>query len=322
MDSCFIQYVCDRLQLQYSTDGVSWLTVVPDSPYHYNVVLSSVSYYRWHVVSGLLDSLKKIIQFRFWFRTDDYNNYDGAGIDDIHIYENRFSIYDDSTSGFTVEKPVGGGEEWIDFLQDGQVVASIQPHNQNLGTVKVQTFIHKGNPPNFHGQYYLNRSFTIKAEQAPSDSIGVRLYFPDSGSDSLLFAMDCPSCTKPANAYHFGISTYTTTNAKEENDSISDNQTGEWSFIDSSQSQIVPFGKGYYSEFQVKHLSEFYFNNGGLDVNLISPSKSILPRKNQRLPQQVFTGRRLQKSTLIILTSNWQEEIQRLNKSFLQRLEP
>ena len=88
--------------------------------------------------------------------------------------------------------------------------------------------------------------------------------FSDHESDSVIFAGDCPGCTKPPNAYRLGISTLTTKGQPGINDTLPGDPEGEWSFIDSAHRQIVPFDKGYYAEFRASHFSTYYFNNGGL----------------------------------------------------------
>ena len=85
----------------------------------------------------------------------------------------------------------------------------------------------------------------------------------------MINAKGCTSCSKPASAYELGVSKYSDPDTSFENGSINDNQQGTWNFINSGNVAKVPFDKGYYAEFEVKDLSEFWLNNGGIDK--ISP---------------------------------------------------
>jgi hypothetical protein len=274
IDSCVTPTLyCDYMRFQYSTDGITWTS--PTGPifrYNWPIAFTSRTYYRWHVASlGLPLNLSKI-QIRFMFVANQAVNYEGASIDDFHIYDRKNLIYDTVLNGDVLQQSITGGNRWVNFLQNQKIVAAINPYNQNLGNTIVRPYIAPIKPvSNFHGQYYLNRTFTIASANQNTDSIGIRLYFMDSESDSLLFANNCPNCYKPANAYRFGISHYNSDSLSEINNIISDNIHGNWSFTESSKIKIVPYDRGYYAEFKVKDLSEFRINSGGTD------KKSYLP---------------------------------------------
>jgi hypothetical protein len=272
MDSCF--FYCSQLQLQYSTDGTNWKLIsgVLDSS-AYNWKLLSSTYNRWHVATVSLPRVNGPVQFRFMFRSGTFTQLEGVAIDDIHIYNRPNPIYDSSLAPKLITTTISGNNGWIDLIQDKKILASINPYGQNLGNTILQTY--SGNPlpvSNFHGQYYLNRSFVIDASnKLLTDSIGVRLYVMDKETDSLLFSKTCVRCTKPADAYRFGVSEYTSTKTTEINNVILDNVKGDWDFIDNAKVKTIPFDKGYYLEFKTKNTGEFWINNGGLD------KKSFLP---------------------------------------------
>ena len=154
------------------------------------------------------------------------------------------------------------------------MIASVQPNNQNLGATNVQAYINTGSVRNTGTQYYHNRSITIKpAQSSLTDSAIIRFYFLDSETDSLINALGCASCTKPASAYELGISQYDDYDTNFENGSINDNQQGLWTYINSGKVAKVPFDKGYYAEFKVKEFSEFWLNNGAPDRSTPLPVK-------------------------------------------------
>ncbi len=279
IDSCVTAILyCDHLRSQYSTDGKTWTFFsFPGFRYNWANLLTGRNYYRWHVATQYLPTNPGRIQFRFLFTSNQLINYEGAAIDDFHVYDMKSPIYDTTLSGIPLSQSITAGNNWIEFLQEQKIVAAINPYGQNLGNTVVKSYVRPATPiSNFHGQYFLNRTFNIITENKNLvDSIGIRLYYLDSEADSLLFAANCIKCSKPADAYRFGISQYTTDSLTEENDNIPDNINGQWSFIQNKNIKIVPYGKGYYAEFKVKDLSEFRLNSGGPDKQSYLPANLL-----------------------------------------------
>jgi hypothetical protein len=201
-------------------------------------------------------------------------NREGIAVDDIHIYDNINGIYDGATINSPITQTVSGNN-WINFTSGGKLVASIQPNNQNLGATDVQAYINAGKVRYTSSQYYLDRNITIKPVNSLSDSVRVRFYFLDKESDSLINAIGCATCGKPASAYEFGVSKYSDPDKNFENGNINDNQQGIWNFIATGNLAIVPYDKGYYAEFKVKDFSEFWLNNGGIDKSSALPIKLL-----------------------------------------------
>ena len=268
-DSCGTP--CSYLAWQYSADsGRTWVYLTA-SPNGGIIRLSSPTYSRWHVASNALPAVPGIVQFRALFHSGYFDNYhyEGIAVDDIHIYDSVHAIYDPGSSGtLSLQQAVPAGDQWVNFVQDGQVVAAILPGDQDLGLTSLQTFLHEGGERNFHGQYYLDRNWVIRPGNTQlSHPVKVRLYFTDKESEALLFADSCAVCTKPPDAYRLGISVHSSDKASTENDSLEDDQAGGWSYLDHNKVAIVPFEKGYYAELAIDDLrfSEFRLNNGGYE---------------------------------------------------------
>lgn len=315
-DSCPLINLCDVLLSQYSTDGANWLTLPPSSNFSWPSLLTAKNWYRWHSASKLLPANLKTVQFRFQFRSDFYNTFEGIGIDDFHIYDSVALIYDSVSS--SMQRSITGGQEWMDFRNADRVFAAIQPNGKDLGDVQVQTFFERRAIRNFHGQYYLGRNFIVRTSKAKGDSLLVRLYFTDSQSDSLLFARNCTTCTKPPHAYRFGVSTYTSVEANEIDSAISNNKKGEWAFIPAAQVKTVPFVNGYYMELKVKEGTELRLSNGGLD------GLSDLPVVIQQLSAAGNTGGAIVEWTTKseINLQRFEVEVARGNESYqLERFE-
>ncbi|MFT3677795.1 MAG: S8/S53 family peptidase [Chitinophagaceae bacterium] len=265
-DYCFNSSYCDGLTISRSINGGNWIVLTsPARMYKYSAAQNTPGRFRWQVSSIGLPPNAANIRFRFIFRSDEFNNYEGVGIDDFHIYDSTHAIYEGpGTPNLQPMAPTADG--WFNYLNGQQLVASIKPGSPTRPIVKT---LRGEAPGNFHGQYYLNRSFIIQSDAR--DSFMVRLFLPDAAVDSLLLATSCNTCTKPYDAYRLGISVYQTNSLQELNGTPADNLTGKWRFIPRHQVKMVPFLKGYYLEFKTIGNAEYWFNHGGLDSNSYLP---------------------------------------------------
>ncbi|MET0463702.1 MAG: S8 family serine peptidase [Chitinophagaceae bacterium] len=276
--------LCDAAYMEYSTDGKSWTKLGSSGAgtnwynknYSGNQLWSAQGYTRWHVATIPLPTGHDRLRLRFVMVSDPFTSSEGIAVDDIHIYDKQYGIYDgppDNSSEITM--PNVTGSNWIHFTEGGEVIASINPAGQNMGNTAVQGFVHTGPVRNANNQYYHNRNITVKPTQAGlTDSVIVRFYFTDQETELLLNAGGCGLCTKPASAYELGVSKYNNANKSLENGSLADNVSGGWQFI--TNAVKVPYDKGYYAEFKVKNFSEFWLNHGG-------------PGNNQALPVELIS---------------------------------
>lgn len=265
--------LCDGAYVEYSADGITWTRLGANGQgtnwynksYPGNNLWSIQDYTRWHVATIPLPTGLVNLRLRFVFKSDPAVSREGVGLDDIHIYDNSFGIYDGVTMGSPVSQNISGGNSWIHFTSGGKLVASVQPNGQNMGNTDAQAYINT-TPVRFRGnQYYHDRNITIKpATINLTDSVLVRFYFLDNETESLINATGCAGCSKPSSAYQLGVSKYSDGNDNNENGTIADDNQGSWLYILPSQTHKVPFDKGYYAEFKVKDFSEFWLNDGGL----------------------------------------------------------
>jgi hypothetical protein len=276
--------LCDGAWVEYSADGVTWnkLGVLGSGTNWYNKnyagtqLWSIQNYTRWHVATTTLPTGLSRLRLRFVLNSDPFVNREGVAVDDIHIYDNTMGIYDGVTMTSPVTQTISGGTSWVDFTSGGQLVASIQPNSQNMGSTSAQAFINTGAVRYTSVQYYHDRNITVIPTNSLSDSVAVRFYFLDTETESLLNATGCSGCTKPSSAYQLGVSKYSDpVNRSNEDATISNDSQGIWSFIGSSKVVKVPFDKGYYAEFKVRDFSEFWLNNGGIFGTIPLPVKLI-----------------------------------------------
>jgi hypothetical protein len=276
--------LCDAAYMEYSADGKVWTRLGSSGAgtnwynknYSGNQLWSVQNYTRWHVATIPLPTGFDRLRLRFVMASDPYASREGIAIDDIHIYDKQYGIYDGPPNNSSVVTlPNVTGSNWIHFTDGGEVVASINPAGQNMGSTAVQGFVYMGAVRNANNQYYHDRNITIKPTQTTlTDSVTVRFYFTDQETELLLNAGGCGLCTKPASAYELGVSKYNNADKSLENGSLTDNINGKWNFI--SNAVKVPYDNGYYAEFKVKDFSEFWLNNGG-------------PGNNQALPVELIS---------------------------------
>ena len=287
---------CDFAWVDYSEDGKNWkrlVDTVNKGTNWYNqktdFYWSMQNYTRWHVATCFLPKGLKDLRLRFGFRSDEAVNYEGIAIDDVHIYEYTNGIYD----GPTVVSPATQnltGNKWVDFIKDNKLIASVHPHNQNLGATDVQVYINEQDVRFTSDQYYHDRNITIKPANNVTDSAAVRFYFLDSETDSLIAATGCASCTKPGSAYELGISSYDDYDRSFENGSLQDDNQGLWNFVSASDVKKVPFDKGYYAEFTVKEFSEFWLNTGIINGSSTLPVKMLRFTAQKAGSEEVLVG--------------------------------
>ncbi len=264
--------LCDGAYIEYSADGINWLRLGAQGQgvnwynknYPNNHMWSIQNYHRWHVVSIPLPAGLSAVRFRFIVQSDPSVTREGMAIDDIHIYNGQYPIYNGPTMPAPVTKIINGGNSQVDFISNGKIVASMQPRNQQPGLTAVQAMLHAGSVRNFNGQYYLNRSLVVQAaNRSLQDSVRLRIYFLDREADSMVFASTCSSCPGLGSAYELGVSQYTDSLPATENADLADDSLGLWHFISPASVVKVPYLDGYYAELATAGFSEFWLNTGG-----------------------------------------------------------
>jgi hypothetical protein len=240
---------------------------------------------RWHVSSTDLPTGVSNIQFRFLMSSDDFNQAEGIGIDDVHIFE-KATVYEGVNK--TVSATVSGNQ-FVDFISEGKTVASINPLGQNLGTVDLRLYINTDSVRQMNNQYYLDRNIVINSQLVPADSVVVRFHFSENDILRMLTTTKCTPCLKLNDAYRTAITQYSGP-AEFENGILNDGAGGTYSFIPPSKVEIIPFNNGYYAEFKVKSFSEFWIH--ALDFNLSQSPLSVTDVTNTSafIRQTFFDG--------------------------------
>ena len=257
---------CDYHWVEYSLDDSSW-TVLGNATtgvnwYDYatkNAWQKSGS--TWHVSSYDIPVNPAKLRFRFVMFSDPGTNYEGIGIDDVHIFE-KAPVFTDSLLT-TLTQPVSGSS-WADFEENGHKIVSIHPNGQNLGNVQMHMYRDSSVIRDTAGQYYGGRNWVLQTATPAVSDVRIRYYFTDSEANKLIHASSCPSCLNIEDAYSTGITQYSSALLNEEDSSLRNNRSGNYTFHKPQlEVQIIPYDNGYYAETTVKGFSEFWLNGGG-----------------------------------------------------------
>ena len=257
---------CDFHWVEYSLDDSVW-TILGDASsgvnWYDDVVMKAwqLSDTIWHVSSYDIPVITNKIRFRIVMYSDPGTNYEGVGIDDIHVFD-KAPVFTDSLSA-SLTQPVSGSN-WIDFDENGHRIFSINANGQNLGNTKVTVYRDSAAIRDTAGQYYGARNWVVRTANPASSAVGVRYYFTDSEANKLILANGCPSCLNVVDAYSSGITQYSSPQGSEEDSSLTNNRLGTYLYHQPQKDvQIIPFDNGYYAETTVSGFSEFWINGGG-----------------------------------------------------------
>jgi hypothetical protein len=257
---------CDFHWVEYSLDDSVWkpLGTADTGVNWYDDAAADawqLSDTNWHVSSYDIPVISNKIRFRIVMYSDPGTNYEGVGIDDIHIFE-KAPVFTDSLIS-TLSLPVSGSN-WIDFDQNGRRIFSINANGQNLGNTRVTVYRDTSQIRDTANQYYGGRSWVVQTAVPPTADVRVRYYFTDSESNNLIHASGCSSCLNAEDAYVSGITQYSSSQISEEDSSLMNNRSGNYSFHRPQLDvQVIPFDNGYYAETDVQGFSEFWINAGG-----------------------------------------------------------
>ncbi|MFN4285268.1 MAG: S8 family serine peptidase [Lacibacter sp.] len=275
-----IEYTTDNGQtwqrLGTQNSGTNWF----DAP----AQIWNTSLPRWHVSSIDIPVNAPSVRFRWLFSSDLLNQFQGIGIDDIHIFEKE-SIYTGSDVT-NLTQPVQGNN-WVHFRSGGNLIASIHPQGQNLGNTSVSVYINTGGVRFINNQYYLDRNLVIRSDQPLTDSIRIRFYFTEQEVKNLLDATTCGSCTRFRDAFLAAVTRYSG-NPAYENGILNDGEGGTYQFIDSGRVDVIPFNNGYYAEFKVRALSEFWIH--ATDLGLVQFPVAVTDRNTAGFIEAVGTS--------------------------------
>ncbi len=257
---------CDFHWVEYSLDDSTW-TILGNASTGVNwyddeaMKAWQLSDTIWHVSSYDIPVIANKIRFRIAMYSDPGTNYEGVGIDDIHVFD-KAPVFADSLIT-TLTQPVNG-TDWIDFDENSHRIFSLNPNGQNLGNVKVTVYRDTSVIKDTAGQNYGGRNWVIQTSAPATSAVGVRYYFTDSEANKLIHDTTCASCLNIEDAYSAGITQYSSPKISEEDSTLRNNRTGVYLYHKPQLDvQVIPYDNGYYAETTVAGFSEFWLNGGG-----------------------------------------------------------
>lgn len=250
--------LCDRAHLEYSEDGIVWqkLGVKDSGTNWYNSdaqVWNEQNNPRWRVSTYALPKLPSL-KLRFVFTTDMGSAFDGISIDDIHIYDYQFPIFDEAftnpiTQSGASQPRFMKADKILGSLDDSSFSSSIQWNAYNHSSVYVP----------YINQYFLSKNYALHSSIATT---GLRFYITDKEFLQLYQSNECASCTLPTDVYRLGILHYQDPDASSENGFWLDNSDGNYQFITPQNIRWVPYGSGYYAAINAVPNGEYWFTTG------------------------------------------------------------
>lgn len=260
----FTEATYDFFWVEYSTNGTTWtklgVTNGAGSTNWYNRSTNQTWHDNlgpWKVASYIVPSaaLSATTRFRFVFTSDNTVQFEGVGIDDVHIVPN---IQIHNSLGDLTNRTVNstGSGNWLFFTNaSGERIAGIQDL-VNMGTVRLDVRQRTGTERLFNNMLYLNRNISIRPSTQPSVPIPVRYFFLESEVNSL-------RANDPALANYSQLKV-TKYSGPADNLSIDDNEMLSSNFTFISSPRIVPYHNGYMAEFMSSGFSEFYLASNNL----------------------------------------------------------
>lgn len=242
---------CDFMYLAYSLNGGDWISIPSDSFFlngYNNIAIQAWDddhNHRWRPVSVYLPRAEQL-QLRFVLKTDMGVMNDGVGIDDIHIYDYQFPIYQGANTTLGISDATG---KWIVFEKDASFLATVLREEQDkTNTYTLNYYRHESTFNEIVRQYILPLSYTIHGGVSPTS---VRFYLTDEDMLRMLDDHSCDTCARVADAYRLGMLQYGDPNMARENASFLDNEQGSYQYIPYTKIHWVPYGKGYFAETEV-----------------------------------------------------------------------
>lgn len=256
--------ICDVAYVEYATNDSNWTRLGAYNQgtnwYDSNQVWNEQDMTRWHVASIPLPKLAQPIRIRFVLNSDPGSQREGVAIDDIHIFDLIYPVYQGNTVG-PVTQTVGANQ-WVNFIQNGKILAQLNAGNQSLGQTDVLAYMHDTFYDTVSAQYFLPENFVVNVGTQPTDSVTARFYVSDSDVVRMVSSSDCSECNVPKDAYSLGVTRYHSNVKSSENGSLADNVNGTTAFTSYQHVIWVPYDKGYYAEIKTPSFSEFWFNAG------------------------------------------------------------
>ena len=179
----------------------------------------------------------------------------GIALDDFHVYDLQQAIADSS------ELPAQGqiiisGNQWINVLHNGKLVAAIHPGGQDGGNLQWRVVKGNNSVQSIEGRRLLNRNWSMLFSKPFAQPVRMRLYLTDAETESLRQAAICQN-NLLTSAYDLSLIKYTGPVSTINSNHI-DNLMGGYMISGPEVFELVPYDKGYYAEVVTGGDGEYY----------------------------------------------------------------
>lgn len=261
------QNVFDYAYVEYTTDGgATWQKLgtngsVTNGYNHSQQVYTGSKNAYWQVVTMPLPQQAANFSFRFQMISDVSSNFQGLGIDDIHIYDLAHPIYTGNATSTPTLTSVNPNAKAAVLIGNEQNLSLETSKQSNFSS---NTYLHTTYSNEAQTQYYIPRSYVVQSSDINGDSVRIGIYVEDQHFKTLLNDDQCPSCYLPEDMYRMGITMYDAQNNQTENNSLADNlDKNGYTFYPYAVISWKPFDKGYIGTFTTNKLGEIWINGGG-----------------------------------------------------------
>lgn len=256
--------MCDEAYMEYSLNDGEWkkLGNANSGTNWYDANHNSWTtsgFTRWHVATIPIprETNNDVIRFRYVLQSDPAVNMEGIAIDNVHVYDLTYPIYnvEDSIRTTTTAQP----NKWTTSLVNSSLINEIKHNTSSIAA----SALYKQTVGSNTGQTqkYMPRSYTINNNI--SDDCTLRLYLTDEDFDKFYNDSTCNSCTKPNNVWQLGTTIYSSNKLNTVNDRLTDDTAGEFRFVPAANIDWKPYANGYRAEIHMDVLGEIWFNDGG-----------------------------------------------------------
>lgn len=250
-----------KAYVEYSLDGANWQRLGSYGSganwYDNEDNTWSMKSFNWISSSIELPKEDKII-LRFVFESYPDNRTEIWSIDDIHIYDKKYTIHTSNGSKNHSLTHTSGLSEFI-ITSENTILGTVQASHA-MGDIELNAHNHTEPIIIPSNESLILSNFTIRHNSTNPYTLGV--YVSHDALEKLWSEENCPSCYKVNSIYETGISTYHSPQTSEINNSLEDNQSGSYQFISRKNVQKIPYYDGYILIFENKEPGEIWFNSG------------------------------------------------------------
>jgi subtilisin family serine protease len=262
----------DSVFLEISSDtGKTWNRFIPlNSTFNWYDSLSGNSWKDcgqnyWQVISAPLPTINPSLRLRFVSlpRTDLAYELPrlpgGMLVDDIHVFDFRFPIYNKSGA---INKTGTIDNAGFNFITEAdQVLGAIQSDLAGQYTLKMPSAIDE---KRLYGNRVLPRNWIFTGTPANNEQNKLRLYFTEAEARTFLRSVPCDTCKQIRSAYDLSVFRYSgpfqTINERDY-----DNIPGFDQVWNPEEFDLVPYESGYYAEIPAAAYGEFYIGLNDAD---------------------------------------------------------